>query len=159
MSRQLNVTTSTAMTLSTGFEEMTNHESSPVDDQIGFKLRIANQRYLEIIASVVPELTPAQFTVLAKLAEEGSVSQNQLGRLVAMDAATIKGVVDRLREKGCVNSAPSETDMRRRIISLSEQGKVHLHNAAERVQEVSDKTLTKLNQAEREHLLVLLDRI
>jgi hypothetical protein len=41
-------------------------------------------------------LTPTQWAALAKLTETGPCSQNQLGRLAAMDVATIKGVIDRL---------------------------------------------------------------
>ena len=59
-----------------------------LEDQIGFKLRLANQRHLEIFSSRMPDLTPRQFAVLAKLNDEGTLSQNHLGRLVAMDAVT-----------------------------------------------------------------------
>jgi len=38
--------------------------------------------------------------LLAKLYEVGPCSQNRLGRLTAMDAATIKGVIDRLTKRG-----------------------------------------------------------
>ena len=37
---------------------------------------------------------------LAKLLEVGPCSQNHLGRLIYLDAATIKGVVDRLSARG-----------------------------------------------------------
>ena len=49
---------------------------------------------------VIPEVTTTQFAALAKLAEQGPLSQNQLGRATAMDAATIKGVVGRLVRGG-----------------------------------------------------------
>ncbi|EDZ43161.1 hypothetical protein RB2083_2676 [Rhodobacteraceae bacterium HTCC2083] len=42
---------------------------------------------------------------------------------LGMDAATTKGVVDRLRGKCWVQSTPSKTDLRRLEISLTEQGR------------------------------------
>ena len=40
------------------------------------------------------------WAVLAKLTETGPCAQNVLGRLTAMDVATIKGVIDRLTARG-----------------------------------------------------------
>ena len=37
------------------------------------------------------DVTPTQFAALAKLDDAGPVSQNELGRLTAMDPATIWG--------------------------------------------------------------------
>ena len=60
---------------------------------------------------------------VAKLSEVGGCSQNFLGRLTAMDAATIKGVVDRLMKRGYIESTPSATDRRRVLITLTAAGK------------------------------------
>src|SRR5690242_21714054 len=68
-----------------------------LDDQVGFLLRVAMQRHTAIFTSrMLDSLTQTQFAALAKLYEVGACSQNQLGRLICLDAATIKGVVDRL---------------------------------------------------------------
>jgi DNA-binding MarR family transcriptional regulator len=95
-----------------------------LEDQIGFKLRLANQKHLDVFSRLMPEVTPTQFAVLAKLSETGNISQNHLGRLVKMDAATTKGVIDRLKKKGFVLSTPSQTDLRRLEISLTEDGRI-----------------------------------
>src|SRR5215467_4719631 len=71
-----------------------------LDAQIGFLLRVAMQRHTAIFMSrMVEQLTQTQFAALAKLYEVGACSQNQLGRLIYLDAATIKGVVDRLQAR------------------------------------------------------------
>ena len=68
-----------------------------LDEQIGFILRKVSQRHTSIFTTAFgSDLTAPQWATLAKLFENGPTSQNQLGRLVALDAATIKGVVDRL---------------------------------------------------------------
>jgi hypothetical protein len=72
-----------------------------LDDQIGFQLRIAMQRHTSIFMSqMTGDLTQTQFAALAKLLEVGPCSQNHLGRLIYLDASTIKGVVDRLQLRG-----------------------------------------------------------
>ena len=57
-------------------------------------------------AEMIEGLTPTQWAALAKLREVGDCSQNHLGRLTAMDAATIKGVIDRLTGRGFTTVRP-----------------------------------------------------
>jgi Transcriptional regulators len=75
-------------------------EAYQLSTQVGFNLRRANQRHVAIFARHVDGLTPTQFAALARLFEQGPLSQNRLGRETAMDSATIKGVVGRLKAKG-----------------------------------------------------------
>jgi len=72
-----------------------------VDEQVGFLLRLAHQKAnANLAARLLPlNLTPPQATVLARLLERGEVSQNLLGRLVAMESANIRDVVIRLRRR------------------------------------------------------------
>lgn len=130
-----------------------------LEDQIGFKLRLANQRHLEVFNSYMPDITPTQFAVLAKLRDELRLSQNHLGRLVGMDAATTKGVVDRLRKKGLVQSTPSETDMRRLEISLTEAGQAFAARSIAIAHGISAQTTSNLTPREVERLLALLDKL
>lgn len=130
-----------------------------LEDQVGFKLRLASQRHLEIFNRLMPDITPTQFAVLAKLRDEVRISQNQLGRLVGMDAATTKGVVDRLRKKGLVQSTPSETDMRRLDISLTPAGQELAAQAVQTALEISAETVSNLTPREVERLLTLLDKL
>lgn len=139
----------------------TNKDTAPyiLRDQIGFKLRLANQRHLEIFSQHMPEVTPTQFAVLATLLDQMPISQNKLGRMVGMDAATTKGVVDRLRKKSFVRSVPSETDMRRLEISLTDAGEAFARNAIIIAKGISKKTVGNLTPHETTRLLILLDKI
>jgi DNA-binding MarR family transcriptional regulator len=130
-----------------------------LDDQIGFKLRVANQKHLEIFSAAMPDLTPRQFAVLAKLLEQGTLSQNHLGRQVAMDAATTKGVVERLLRKGYVTSTPSEADRRRLDIALTATGKAAALAAIGVARTISDRTARNLTDRELQRLLALLDKL
>ena len=130
-----------------------------LEDQIGFKLRLANQKHLEVFARMMPEVTPTQFAVLAILMQDEVISQNQLGRLVGMDAATTKGVVDRLRAKGFVRRTKSTSDMRRLEISLTPEGRVFADQAVQTAQQISQATAQNLSRRELERLLELLDKL
>ena len=72
-----------------------------LEQQVGYLLRRAHQRASAIFADLIGEvrLTPMQYGALVKIHDLGEVTQNLLGRLVAMDPATINGVVSRLEER------------------------------------------------------------
>ncbi len=128
-------------------------------DQIGYKLRLANQKHLEIFSARLPDLTPTQFSTLLRLSENGPTSQNRLGRLAGLDAATTKGVVDRLRAKGHVATARSATDRRRLDVTLTAAGRAALSAAIPVARQISAQTTTALSRAELATLLYLLDKL
>jgi len=130
-----------------------------LSDQVGHILRRANQRHVGIFAGHIPDLTPTQFAALAKLCEAQTVSQNELGRRTAMDAATIKGVVDRLRKRGYVNAKPDPGDQRRVILSPSAKGRRSFDRLAARAHEITTETLSPLTAKERDQFLRLLAKL
>lgn len=130
-----------------------------LEDQVGFRLRLANQKHLELFASMMPEATPTQFAILARLYSDGRLSQNLLGRRVGMDAATTKGVVDRLRAKGWVQSEASKTDLRRLEISLTSEGMQFAKQALQVAHKISQETTSNLSRRETERLLALLAKL
>ncbi len=131
-----------------------------LDDQIGFILRQAYQRNSLLFAKHFGgDFTPTQWAAIAKLGEVGGCSQNYLGRLTAMDAATFKGVVDRLTRRGLIESTPSSTDRRRVLITLTAAGKKAYEQGVGRAISVSDETLRRLRPRERTSLLRLLKQM
>ena len=130
-----------------------------LDDQVGFLMRRANQRHLALFAQAIPELTPTQFAALAKLCELGQASQNALGRATAMDAATIKGVVDRLRRRELVASAPDPGDLRRVFLTPTEAGRALYASVVAAAHAVTAETLAPLEPAERAVFLRLLGKL
>jgi DNA-binding MarR family transcriptional regulator len=130
-----------------------------LEEQIGFRLRLANQRHLEIFAATMPDVTPTQFATLVKLRELGVLSQNHLGRLVAMDAATTNGVITRLRKRGLVQTQASASDLRRLDVSLTAEGQAFIAEKLALAEEVSGLTLKALTLRERETLLALLAKV
>jgi len=135
-------------------------ENYRLDGQIGFILRKVNQRHTGIFSDIMPGfLTPTRFAALAKLLEFGTLSQNALGRLTAMDIATIKGVVDRLRKLDMVESGQDPNDARRQLINLTRLGRKTILEAIPTAMDVSRMTTSPLSDAETDTLLKLLQKL
>ncbi len=130
-----------------------------LDDQVGFLLRRALQRHLALFSRGIPDLTSMQFATLAKLEEAGALSQNALGRLTAMDAATIKGVVDRLGKRGLVKTENDKTDRRRTIVSLTDTGRALFAELEPAGRGVSVETLAPLSESEQAVFLHLVRKL
>lgn len=130
-----------------------------LDAQVGFLLRRATQRHIAIFTGRIPHLTPTQFAALAKLCALGPTSQNALGRATAMDAATIKGVVDRLRQKGLVDNLPAGEDKRRIVLSPTPDGAAAFDAVRRAALRITEETLAPLDAEERALLVELLRKI
>lgn len=132
-----------------------------LEDQVGHLLRRAHQRHTAIFQSNIgdDQLTPLQFAALMKLADVGETSQNQLGRLTAMDAATMQGVIKRLIARGLIERRPDPGDRRRLLLTLSKDGETLVAQATARGHEITDRTLHPLSSAERQAFLKLLRRL
>ncbi|HEX8168127.1 MAG TPA: MarR family transcriptional regulator [Beijerinckiaceae bacterium] len=132
-----------------------------LEDQIGFRLRKAHQRASEIFNAVMGgfDVTPTQFAALAKLDDVGPVPQNHLGRLVAMDPATIFGVVGRLTKRGYVRQAVDGKDARVVLVALTDEGRATVVRMKAVAAEVSRKTLAPLSAREAETLLRLIAKL
>lgn len=132
-----------------------------LDEDIAHLIRRAHQRASATFMSVLAthNLTPAQYFALTRLREKGEVSQNLLGRMSAMDPATIQGVVKRLGDRGLVVRVPDPTDRRRMILSLTEQGLELIDSLRSSIDELSGKILAPLNHSEQDQLRILLKRI
>lgn len=123
-------------------------EAYQLSDQVGFNLRRANQRHVAIFTRHVSGLTATQFAALARLYEYGALSQNRLGRLTAMDSATIKGVVERLDGKGLVTSRPDANDQRLRVVELTAEGHAAFERAEVQALNARAETLEALSPEE-----------
>jgi MarR family transcriptional regulator, lower aerobic nicotinate degradation pathway regulator len=131
-----------------------------LDDQVGFLLRVAMQRHTAIFMSrIIRGLTQTQFAALAKLREVGPCSQNQLGRLIYLDAATTKGVVDRLEARRFITARPDARDRRRRAIALTDKGRAAADAAVKVARQITRQTLVPLTAAEQRTVIRLLRKL
>jgi DNA-binding MarR family transcriptional regulator len=140
--------------------EPAEHGRYVLDEQVGFLLRVAMQRHTSIFtARMVEALTQTQFAALAKLYEVGPCSQNHLGRLIYLDAATIKGVVDRLGVRGFITALADPKDRRRRAVALTDRGRKVTEAAMLVAAEITAATLAPLTADEQRQVARLLKKL
>lgn len=132
-----------------------------VTEQVGHLLRRAHQRASSLFQATLDDanLTPMQFAALMKLADGEPLSQNHLGRLTAMDPATIQGVIRRLEERGLIERTSDPRDRRRTLLALSPEGLRLAARLVPSAREITRRTLAPLTPAERRTLIGLLKRI
>ena len=130
-----------------------------LDEQVGFLLRQVSQRHTALFAAGIGnELTPTQWAAISKL-HAGAVSQNLLGRKTAMHAATIKGVIDRLTQRGLTKTTPDPEDGRRLLVELTPEGTKVYEESQCRAMTITEETLAPLTYKERVVLLTLLRKM
>ncbi|WP_292586723.1 MarR family transcriptional regulator, partial [Mesorhizobium sp.] len=108
----------------------------------------AHQRHVAIFAAHIADLTPPQFAALAKLYDIGETSQNQLGTFIAMDAATVKGVIDRLKARGLVDVSKHDVDKRRLLVNLTAEGREAVERLFPHARTITEETLAPLSTRE-----------
>jgi MarR family transcriptional regulator, lower aerobic nicotinate degradation pathway regulator len=132
-----------------------------VEDHVGFLLRRAHQRHVALFTAGMAQadLTPTQFTALFKTVELGRITQNHLGRLAAMDPATIQGVVRRLIARGLMRRGVDRMDRRTAVLEPTEAGIALIAGAVACARRSHDAALAPLSPAERVQILALLRKM
>ena len=140
---------------------MAAKEGYILERQAGHLLRRAHQRHSAIFQEKIgdAQLTPLQFAALVKLRDLKEVSQNHLGRLTAMDAATMQGVIKRLASRSLIKRRPDPDDRRRLIVSLSSEGYELVNSLVSSGSDITAQTLEPLCPAERKQFLDLLRKL
>ena len=128
-------------------------------EQIGYLLRLANQRHLEIFHQHMPDLTPTQFSLLVTMSTCEEASQNELGRQINIDAATTNGVVERLLKKQLICSRIDPTDKRRLRLSLTKAGAQLVAQSIPVAQQITKDTVGSLTPRESRRLTQLLKKL
>lgn len=129
--------------------------------QVGHLLRKVYQRHQAIFQQNIGEaqLTAVQFITLCALRETGPCAQTDLVRITAVDQATIRGVVDRLKARGLIAVIQDTQDKRKVILSLTPEGIAQVGDTIPRARQVTELTYGSLNAAERIALDFLLKKM
>ena len=137
------------------------HGQYDLYEQIGHLLRRAHQRASSDFAEHMGDfdITPVQFAALVQIHNHVDVSQNALGRITAIDQATMHGVIARLKERKLVRSRPDPEDGRRNLLSLSPAGKRLVNKMTPQAFNVSRQTLSALNSSEQSLIVALLKKL
>ena len=146
---------------------MSHDHTSPTEDnydytqQVGHLLRKVYQRHVAIFQQHVgdSQITAVQFITLCALRDHGPSAQNDLVRYTAVDQATIRGVVERLKARDLVSLGPDPTDKRKVIVMLTEPGQALIQQTTDNAVRITEMTYGQLNPAERVALVYLLRKM
>ncbi len=129
--------------------------------QPGHLLRRVYQRYVAIFQGHIgdSQLTAVQFTTLCALRDHGPSAQRELVDYTAVDQATIRGIVARLKERGLVALGPDPEDGRKVIVMLTPEGAACLEQVIPNAWGITELAYGKLNPAERVALDFLLRKM
>lgn len=138
----------------------TNAFGYVAQDQVGFLLRTAFQRHTAIFTSrIVGSLTQTQFAALVVLYSEKPMAHNELGERICLDAATIKGVLDRLKARGLVKTWTTVGDRRSRTVTITAKGHALIEKTIPEAQKITRETLKPLSESEQMLLIGFLKRL
>lgn len=117
----------------------------------------ATMRFQEVMGE--HDLTPTQMAALATIMKHGELSQNQLGRLTAMDPSTISIVIRKLLKHGLVQRFASAEDQRLTLIRMTDRGMRYTAPLLAKSVEVGRRVLAPLKPSERALFMEMLHRV
>ncbi|MBB2161962.1 MarR family winged helix-turn-helix transcriptional regulator [Gluconacetobacter sacchari] len=132
-----------------------------LSDQIGHLLRRAYQRHTAIFQSTIPDdkLTSVQFAVLTTVRDHPGSPLVLIARLTAIDHATLRDIVLRLKRRGLLLIAPDQDDRRQRLVSLSTEGQKLVDSVIPDAQRITELTLANLSACERLAAIEVLKKL
>jgi DNA-binding MarR family transcriptional regulator len=94
-------------------------------------------------------ITPVQHLILAVLGEEEFLSPAEISDRVAMDGATLSGVLDRMDEAGLIKKEGNPEDRRSIRVSLSSKARRMREELAEQRKSINDELTAKFSLEEK----------
>lgn len=108
------------------------------------------------------DITPVQshtLLYLSKICGDREVIQRDLEHELHLKASTVNGIVDRLEEKGYISRRQSREDGRRRLISLTDQGKAVTETFRTAMEDTDRAFCAVLTEEEQKQLRAMLARL
>jgi len=127
-------------------------------DVILFILSKANQKVYSTFKSRLQPygLTPMQALVLHALYEEEGLAAGELGKRLALDSATLSGVLDRMEESGWLIRNAVKEDRRVLNIKLTDKARQYRSKFLKETEELNREVLSAFSTEERLLLIRML---
>jgi DNA-binding MarR family transcriptional regulator len=104
-------------------------------------------------------LRAPHITVLAGLAEFGPASQKEISARLRIDASDLVSLIDDLERGNLASRRRDVRDRRRYVVTITEPGRVALHDRLVMLQELNDTLLAPLGESDRARLREMLLRL
>ena len=124
------------------------------EDRLIYLVSMAQNRLQSLLRSALGaegiKVTPAQSGILFLLKRKDGLTMTELGKALAIDNATITGLVDRLERDGFVRRNKSASDRRALNISITPQGIEEVNRAKIVIKRVNESIKTGFSAGEIE---------
>ena len=98
--------------------------------------------------------------ILSKLVHQGDgISQAALAEKLNIRPQSLSEAINKLEERGLICRLPNPQDKRGTLVYLTEEGRQREAEMAERRRQTADSLLSGLDEADRQALAALLDKI
>jgi DNA-binding MarR family transcriptional regulator len=97
--------------------------------------------------------------VLSASRRLGPSSMSDLGKATAIDAATVRGIIERLRVRELIELQTNPDDRRKVTVQLTRAGQSLVEQITPTALRISELTMGELNEAERVAVLYLLRKL
>ena len=101
----------------------------------------------------------SDFAVLEVLLHKGPQPVNTIGKKVLLSSSSITAAVDRLESKKLVRRTPDATDLRARIVQLTQTGRQLIRRAFQQHAMDMEETMGVLRSSERTELVRVLKKV
>ncbi len=130
-------------------------------EQVGHLLRRAYQRHVAIFQQTIPDsqLTAAQFVVLCAVRDRQPCSLNEVVRATAIDQATVRGIIERLKARQLIAVSHDPNDRRKVVVTVTDAGLALIDETVPFAKQISEQTFGNLNPAERVAVTYLLRKM
>lgn len=133
-----------------------------LDRILGYQLARATIPTTAIYMRAVGEplgLRPVEYTILALLHEDPSLTPARLARALAVSAPNITAWLSRLEERGLLGRSTSATDRRMQVLGLTAAGERAAREGTRRLVEAEQQALSVLSPGEYALLNELLRKV
>ena len=133
----------------------------PTGHDIAMGLRAAyGSMHRQTNAALAPHTATAeQFVILALLAEQDGITQQQLGRRATSDPNTIRAILLLLEDRALVTRRQHPTDRRARCVTLTRKGRKTYTKLSNELKPLQKQLRAALPPAEARSLVASLGRI
>lgn len=138
-----------------------NKENFRLYDSLGFHFNVIFTNIKRLMEERLKEynLTHLQFSILMNLHKNNVTTQKELLKYSYGDEASITRLVDRLEAKGYLNRVQSNEDKRKKMLTLTKEGKDLTEKLIICANEVNELLVKDLEKDESKELLNLLKKV
>ena len=129
-----------------------------LEDHNAHLVRLVHQRATALFQQAFDgqAITPTQLAILSTLIRHGALSQIAVGRITAIDTATLSTMLRRLQDMALVERTASETDQRVNLVRLTPLGEEETLRMLPVSVAVSEQVLAPVKPKDRDRFVAAL---